>query len=124
VRIVLELSVFVDLGGDWRVTTPFAGQLGAGAIDGYGLASNVRVEIAAPLTDGANGRKILGAGQVVSVTDASETVQVTLGNSAADFLLSYFSSTLTSSIHDIATSQLSRVVNEAVPLIPPVSLDQ
>jgi hypothetical protein len=124
VSIVLELTVFVDIGGDWRVTTPFVGQLGAGAIDGYGLASNVRVEITAPLTDAPDGRKILGPGEVVSLTDASETVQVTLGNPVADFLLGLFNSMLTSSIHDIATNELKRVVNEAVPLIPPVSIDQ
>ena len=47
------------------------------AIGGYDFASNVRVEIMAPLTDAPDGRKVLGPGEVVSLTDASETVRVT-----------------------------------------------
>jgi hypothetical protein len=39
-------------------------------------------------------------------------------------LVSIFSSNLTSFVRDFATTELSRFVNQAVPLIPPVSIDQ
>ena len=38
--------------------------------------------------------------------------------------MSIFSSNLTSFVRDFATTELSRFVNQAVPLIPPVSIDQ
>jgi hypothetical protein len=120
--IVLEVSVFADVGGAWSVTT-LAGGFN-GNIDGYGLATNVRLEIAAPLTDTAGGLKVFGPGQVTSLTDHGVTVQGSFGNPIADFLLSVFNSNVTSFVRDFATTQVTQLVNQALALIPPVSIDQ
>jgi hypothetical protein len=120
--IVLELSVFADLGGVWSVTTPAGGVVGN--IDGYAFASDVRMEITAPLTDTAGGLKVFGPGQVKSLTDSGVIVQASFGNPVADFLLSVFNSNLTSFVRDLATTEVTRFVNQAVLLIPPVSIEQ
>jgi hypothetical protein len=122
--IVLELTLFVDVGGSWVLTFPApAGSL-SGGVDGYAIVSNVRAEITAPLVDAGGGLKSVGPVQHIALSDAGVTVDGTLHDPIVDFLKDTFKSKLASSVRDLATAAFIQFVNQAVPLVPAVSIDQ
>jgi hypothetical protein len=52
------------------------------------------------------------------------TVDGTLHDPIVDFLKDTFKSKLASSVRDLATAAFIQFVNQAVPLVPAVSIDQ